>query len=308
MPGPVGYKPDLSALKKRAKEAETRQKSRGGAQFFRLPEGRTVIRLMPPWSKKAAKRGIVVKEAYKHAFKIDNKWNMPVCGRQTDPDEHDVCPICDFIDNNADKMDTDSIRARFQGYVNAVVRGGGENGSDELKIVQLPRRVADTIIRAMADPDSGGDITDPVKGHDVIIERSGTGLDTEYTCNIKVKSTKSSGKKKEREKWLAGLGDLDKIFKIDRKDLKEQKKLVKGIATSLAALSSEGGDDDDDVELPSRKVMRGIAKKGKVKYDKSDDEEDIFDAIKDSVDDEEFKWKFLDKKQKKTLKELGVTK
>lgn len=118
------------------------------------------------------------------------------------------------------------------------------------RAVQIPRSVYQDIIDLYLDEDEAGDMTDPIKGYDIKIIRTGSGkMDTTYSARA-CKPTKLDPKAR-------GTVDLEGMVRAQIKSYDELEDMLNKYLNS-----SE--DDEDEEEVPKKKD-----KKKKKKY-KSD--------------------------------------
>ena len=120
------------------------------------------------------------------------------------------------------------------------------------RAVQIPRSVYQDIIDLYLDEDEAGDMTEPIKGYDIKIIRTGSGkMDTTYSARA-CKPTKLDPKAR-------GTVDLEGMVRAQIKSYDELEDMLNKYLNS-----SE--DDEDDEEVPKKKDKK---KKKKKKY-KSD--------------------------------------
>lgn len=176
---PLGV--DIGMLKKKFEdEHKSREFNGGDSRFLRLPEGKTRVRILPPYSKDVMEfyRGFLV-----HSF--DGK--SITCFRNKKFEPVNICPLCQvtsYLYSTKDDADRDLaslIRAKQRFYYNVVVREykpdnfdkAKEAGydltvnPDEVKILstgsKLFEKIRDFIFGEY------GDITHVFEGRDIII-------------------------------------------------------------------------------------------------------------------------------------------
>ena len=124
------------------------------------------------------------------------------------------------------------------------------------KGVLIPRQIYQDIIDLYLDEDEAGDMTDPVSGYDIKINRSGSGqFDTTYSARA-CKPTKL-------DKKYQGQMDLEAIVRDQIKSYDELEEI-------LAKYLKEDHDDDDEDEAPKKKKKSSKEDKKKKKKYKSD--------------------------------------
>lgn len=168
--------------RKRIQEEAAKRKTK----FFQFKDGRNKVRILPPLHK----GGDFFRNMGQHwGLGPDGKsvvYCPQVCHGQP-------CPICEWLksqyaalDNIADEVEKaerkkvlDRISATPRYYVSLVDLKDPDKG---VQVANLPRTVMEEIFNIMVDDEVGiGDVTDPDKGFDILVDRSGTGLGTEYS-------------------------------------------------------------------------------------------------------------------------------
>lgn len=182
----------LNIEKLRQKLQETQERmSRGGGngdfKFWAPKDGRNVIRILPP---KPGSEDFYVEARVHYNVGPDKK--MVTCGKTA----RSTCAVCDFVDalfKSGDKEDeklAKRMRATSRYYFNVIDRSveEGQEGYGEVMVFGSGATIFTDILGIIVDPDYG-DITDPEEGYDIIITKSGKGLDTEYKTNARPKQT-----------------------------------------------------------------------------------------------------------------------
>jgi hypothetical protein len=256
----MSVSPELEALLKKNKA-----KYQGGqAKTFKFPEGRTKIRILTgkPGEVFWADSGVHWIKSSK-----DGKPVAVVGCRETVYEEE--CEICQAIDKAlksvVDPEEEELIKswkARKSVLVNALIRSG-EKASEDPVIVELtPTTFGNILSVAEERAGEGINIFDMAEGYDLVVERRGKGLDTEYTV---MPSAKPSAVPKGA---IAKMHDL-KAF-IEANYFKgEERKALSAIASmtgvSVAAVAgvtaprltssvAAGADDDEFATLPPKKA------------------------------------------------------
>ena len=159
------------------------------------------------------------------------------------------CPVCQFIEalkeEGSKELDKIAARLRPQSryYVNVLNR---RSASPAPLIYGLRTRMMKTLRSYLQDPDYG-DITDPEDGRDIVIERTGQGLQTRYEIRIKPKTSPIGV-----EGWESKLHKLSKevVEKIDEKGLRSRLQESYGKlyskVTGITAEPAESEDEDDE--------------------------------------------------------------
>ncbi|HKZ40024.1 MAG TPA: hypothetical protein VJ044_03630, partial [Candidatus Hodarchaeales archaeon] len=239
----------LAALREKMKKTDT---GGGGKGFWSPKEGRNVIRVLPP----VGGMSFFFQEVGKHNFP-DNRRSY--CSLFT-TDGEKPCPICELVDDlYADGAKSSiklakEIRLRRGYWMNIINR----NGEDAGPLIFTPGvKIFNQIQNMINDPDYG-DVTDEEEGLDLIINRAGTGLDTEYDVKAKRNYTPISEDADLAAEWLEKAKDLSWV-EVSY-DPEEDSELSKGHAVYILPYDrvvKEFGIDDLDVEEMAATVSGG---------------------------------------------------
>lgn len=171
---------DIEKLRRKLQESKENQQSNHKSQkseitWYRIQDGRNVVRLLPPLPDEE-----FYVEVYVH-------YNMGKDGRkQVVCPEHmkgEACPVCEHIRQLEATKDEDNIkkakkmRPKLKYYYRVLADG-------EVQVMSTGKMVFEGILGVIVDPDFG-DITDSETGRELIITRSGKGIDTKYTVNAR---------------------------------------------------------------------------------------------------------------------------
>lgn len=171
----MAHKINLDYLKQKEVEAQQRKSNReqGDLAWYDFANGQNRLRVLPPWSSE----GLLGMEVFMHHLGRDQKI---LClkgfkGSPFAPAGADCeCPICEVLRELKDaNVETDGMWARFSVYLNAIDRK-----TNNLCIVRFPGTLFDSF-RSLVFSD-WGDVTDPITGNDILIDKKGSGLDTKY--------------------------------------------------------------------------------------------------------------------------------
>lgn len=254
---------DTDAMQKKLAEI-------GSGSFFKPKEGKNTVRILPPWSEE----GLWYKEGVIHygLKNKDGKERGYACLKQFDKD----CPICEKREELAKqgaegKELADRLRGRVKFYANVLDYKVGK-----VVIWGFSAKILSTLLSYCSDPDFG-DISDPEKGYDVIVERTGTGqTDTRYAVRCRPKPTALEG-----DTWEDGIKDLDTAV-IEEPDVEKLEELLEGkfgdeLPKKSKGKKAEDEDDDDDDDEEEEDT-----KKKKKSDDDDDDEDDDEEDVKSS--------------------------
>ena len=218
------YKANLEKIQRKLEEIS-------GGTYWKPKEGKNIIRILPPWSDS----GEWYSEAKLHYGLSSEGRNRayPCLGAK--------CPICDYArklqkGSEEDKKLSSKLVPRTKFYVNMLDRKTGKSG-----IWSFSKKTL-TILLSHVTDDDWGDITDPEKGNDVVIERAGTGLQTKYEIRVKPKKTAIA-----IEGWEDQLHNLSEEV-IEEMSAKELEKVLAENFGEEVMKSEEADDDDEDEE------------------------------------------------------------
>lgn len=169
-----GYKRDPDAIQRDANRKDTK--------FHSFQPGRTVIRVLPPWSA----RGVWFKPILEYVVKIGDEFKFMISPKDSGGRD----PLLEYVEQLIATGDEKlvqrgkDIRPRRRYLVNALVIADhkGATMRDGPKIVNLPMRVKDDLVNLDTDVQSGyGDITNVERGFNISVERQGEGINTRYS-------------------------------------------------------------------------------------------------------------------------------
>lgn len=219
---------NIEALRKKMEEVKERQSRGGGNVNFWSPKaGRNVIRILP------AKEGQEFYAEAKVRYNVGPNKKMVTVPLDSSKEN---CPIHEFVDalfKSGDKDDeklAKRMKASNRYYFNVIDRSleEGDENYGKVMVFGCGTTIFTDILGIIVDPDYG-DITDPELGYDIIITKSGTGLDTEYKTNARPKQTPIGV-----DNWKENLSDLAKLA------------TPKSYEKRAAILAGEDASDDDD--------------------------------------------------------------
>lgn len=195
------------------KQQSAQQNGNGSkTKWMRFGSGRTVIRILPPWSS----AGMIAKEVHTHSIEFHsenaNRWKF-TCPKRTSAGQK-TCPICDHLQMLKQQgMPTDKFVGMGKEYwVNALVvedpnydgmnRGYAPNTH---VLLALPKTVLNVVYENLMNP-LVGNVTDLVLGVDFEVIKTGQGLNTRYNTKV-VRRSDITEIVKDIE-----LYDLDELF------------------------------------------------------------------------------------------------
>lgn len=284
---------DIEKLKKKLAETKEKTSSGGGNDFkFWSPsDGRNVIRVLPPKGDSE-----FYAETEVHYNVGPKKDKSTVCLKAAGEKS---CPVCEYVDelfkgDEDDKAYAKKLRAKSKYYFNVIDRSVEEDDKEfgEVLVLGSGVTVFEGILGLVCDPDYG-DITDEDAGYDVIINKSGKKLNTEYKVTGRPKQTEIGV-----DGWEEKLIDLSVLIKSRSEDdvihLMEE--------GEWPAKSSKDNEEDED-EKPAKKKKKADEKPAKKKKkpepeDEELDEDDEADFDEDDEEEEEPPKKPAKKKKK----------
>lgn len=255
--------------------------------FLSIKDGRNVVRILP--GKGESDFATEVWVHYGVGKSEQNKnGTMVVC--PTTKGENQSCPVCELSkqlrslskkkDDNYDKQSKQLYRKK-RVYFNAISREedlsnyefvedkwkNKESGDEEspVKVLGTGIGIYKDILSLIVDPEYG-DITDPVKGLDLIITKSGSGqFNTEYDVKT-VRKESAIG----FDGWESALNDLSQLAKVKTYD---------EIAAIISGTKDEADDEDEEDEDEVVTAPKSTAKEESSDEDDEDLQREIRAAI-----------------------------
>lgn len=204
----------------------------GSGTHFIPKEGRNVVRVIPALSE----GGFFFEEARSHYHGKTNYLcpNVATEGKLE-------CPCCEanellYQDGNKDAAS--DFRGSPKFYMNIINRDAEDDGP---KIYACPKTVFSAICAVIHDPDYG-DVTDEEDGTDIVITRTGKGLETKYQVMPRKNAT-VLGTEEQMDMWFDDAADL--VEYIDGKLLDYDEMAGK---TGAAVYLDEDYDGEEKVE------------------------------------------------------------
>lgn len=253
----------MSAIK--AKQEDLKKSgSYDSADFDKLEAGNNVRRILPPKGDK----DVFWSEGYVHFGLGESGKDVVTCPTTFDKDA--TCPVCEYIEtlkkskNAEDKKLAENIRKTKRTYIAVINRDDDE---EKVKVLPVGKTILQPIINLICDPDYG-DITDVKDGIDITINKSGTGMKTEYSVTPKRKSSKAMEDLSEEEIQNL-IPDLDALF---------VKKTIEEIQAILDGEDYDPGEDEDDDDEDEETTVKKSSSKPK-KYEDEDEDESEYDDL-----------------------------
>jgi len=165
--------------------------------FYALVPGDNVIRILPPWAPHG-----------RFSFSVFRHFSLPPEGKNLYCMEtwNKLCPVCEVLKKYRPLLEeARTYSSRVRVYVNALIPALGI----EPKIVGLPWSVYTWIRNEIVKV---GDITNPLTGANILIQKTGKGFGTRYEC-VRLKDSPLASSNEEIVFILSKLHNLDEIFK-----------------------------------------------------------------------------------------------
>lgn len=158
--------------------------------WFKIPTGNSIVRILPPWDS----RGLIALTVYSHSITYNepNSKYPKYSWTCVDRTFGKPCNICKGLEQlRATGVDTEQWDPNTRTfYCNALVMADPQYGRVQEGLapgthvlMRLPKTVYDWIVAQITNPQIG-DITDPMTGIDIMISKTGSGLDTKYSCTL----------------------------------------------------------------------------------------------------------------------------
>lgn len=199
------------------KDREEAARSGGSADFWRVPSGKSSVRFLPP----RVGRTDVFRVQYQHFIRVPGATNVVsfVCPRmqaKQDKITSRFCPACQKLDQLREDGSPGALdqakdmEPKRRVLTNIIFRGDPERG---VLIWGFGKQVQDQLVALRDDQDSGGDWSDPIRGFDIVVEKTGQGIKTEYKILPARKITRLADDE-TMNAWLDSMHDLDRHARI----------------------------------------------------------------------------------------------
>jgi len=194
------------------KVKEERAALNSGGGFLKLQSGKNVIRFIPP----KVDGGFPFTRYHQHFIKLpgmERAASFP-CPRLTA--KVPTCPICtkmrslEATGSKADAAVAKDLAPRFRALANVIARTRPDDGP---QVLAIGKGVYDELL-AMLDMGGDYDFLDPNDGFDINIEKSGSGLETEYKVIASRKTTPLHPDPAIATQWIEEQGDLTRYVKV----------------------------------------------------------------------------------------------
>lgn len=193
-----------------AVEEEKKAQSEGGT-FLELKAGKTILRVLPPMLGKKSPF-FRYHQHFLRGTGPDKETLSFACPRHC---ARLACPACSRADelkasgSPADFQKAKQFFAKKRVLANVIDRRNPDAGP---KIWGFGKMVDDLLVDIRAD---GTDYTHPLKGHDIIVEKKGEGLNTEYGVRVVTNATPLHEDVAVMNEWLSNMHTLESECRVD---------------------------------------------------------------------------------------------
>lgn len=240
----------------------------GGGNYFSPKVGKNTIRILP----EVGEMEFFFQTVGRHSFP-ENRYVY--CPDFTSEGEYE-CPVCELVDDlyragdGPSKNLASRLRVRKMYWMNVIDR---DNEGAGPQVYTPGVTVFGAIVALINDPDYG-EIYDIETGVDIVIEREGTGLDTQYQVIPKRHDTPLSDDEELVERWMEDARDLS--WAMVSEDPSEDKDLSAGHAIYVQPYDRIVEDFDLDSDLELEDVE-----------DEEDDEDDYVEEEDEDIEEPE---------------------
>lgn len=179
-----------------------------GAKILKFKVGRNIVRILPP----AEGRDTPFELIWMHFVDVTYQ-DKPIvfpCPRRM---ANRPCPVCskgEEMRTSGDPNQTERAKKLFpkrQWYANAIDRKQIEEG---VQLIAVGKEIMNQLVAIRKTfAEDGLDFTHPYDGYDIIVERTGTGMeDTEYTSSARAKPSPLGDDDEQMQAWIDGMVDL----------------------------------------------------------------------------------------------------
>lgn len=209
-----------------------KDKNRGN-NIDTLNIGRTVLRVLPPWSEE----GVWFRPISEYYFRLGDGHlfiTSPLDFGMSDPFDEYARSVYQVGDEEAVE-EARKFRAKNRFLLNVVIVSDnkGTTPADGIKILKVPKAVKKQLVDFDIDPEYG-DITNLEKGFNMIIERSGEGLETQYHVKAQRERTNIFEITKQHGLELNDLSlhDLEEVHRSGLREEAEMKSLLEQLRST----------------------------------------------------------------------------
>lgn len=268
------------------KKAQIAEQTGKGVRTVKPKVGKTRVRILPSWRGKND-------EPFWHDFgqhyikdSNDKVVAVYVCVEKT---YGKSCSICEMIREGIDVAKTDeqkgllaSARANGRVLVNALMLETDPSTPVILELTPTTYdKVIDIILQGTDEDPNFNNVTDVDNGIDLIITRSGTGINTEYSVQPALK-----GSKEVPKSILEDLINLDQFVAQEQEAaMLKSASAIKSIIGKERATSKSSAFDEDDIPFyPSPKGLKDVVESDDVVETEEVDSDEL-ESLLNELDD-----------------------
>jgi len=245
-------------------DAQARQIGFGASnsQFFQFKDGRNVVRFLPGMG---GRQPFIM--FWKHFVKDSGAGKMygGLCPNKMARLPCAVCAVAAKLSRggDADRNVAQDISARSKIVAALIDRSSPDLGP---QVVEFGAR----IFRALTDymKAMGEDPTNPDDGFDMIVERQGSGLKTEYNVTAVRKNSPLHTDQRQADEWLESIPDLSTYVVLPS----ESEQVLRLANTVVGHMLSEAPAAPRAKQLPTKQPVRASAKAAMVDVDADEDD------------------------------------
>lgn len=248
----------------------------GGGEFYKLTDGKHLLRILPPWAEDEL---FYQKVGYHRPPGRENVSTKVVCPDYTFG-KKGTCPICKArgrVYKQLGKEAAKDYNFQKRAYLNVLNMRKNEDGSvdNTVYVLEAPATVMNPILNFMAEENSD-QLIDPNEGYNILLVRKKDKGFTKYEVMIKPGVVDLAAKGFDVDEVLEGLHDLGrKVTEPDADDFSE-------VLDALNAATFDDGDGpqmDDDAADPDddptpRKLKSQKVSNGSKALANDDDDDD----------------------------------
>ena len=173
-----------------AKEEEKLLAEMGKGKFHKLVDGKNRLRFLPA---KIGQKTFI--KTHQHFVKVGDQEGVLAfnCPRRMANQPCVVCTDAEYLGATGSSTDYElagKLFAQFRVFANVIDREHPEAGPVTFA---FGKKIYEALVKLRADEQDGGDFTDPEGGFDIIIVKSGTGLQTKYETRASLKGSTPLG-------------------------------------------------------------------------------------------------------------------
>ncbi len=189
-----------------AAQEEAEDLAKSGGQFAKIPIGESQWRILPPPKGETSP----FKTVYQHYIKLPGmeKGLTFACPRIHDRRHCPACAQANKLKGSTSKTDQRMARELQAGrrvMCNAIQRTS--NGDVGPQILAFGKQIHEQL-NNLRNSRQGGNFTHPIEGFDIVIQRKGQGMDTEYHVSAARDDSQLSESVEEMNDWISNQADL----------------------------------------------------------------------------------------------------